>query len=265
MDSNPKVAIIVSNYNYGAYVDKAIQSALAQDYKGELRVYIVDDGSSDDSWETISSITEHFGNMVVEKPYYNGPMEFRQSDNIYAYRINNSGASTARNVAIWMALEWADVFGILDADDEYRSNKVGILVHKLLEYDEIGVVYADYDIHRTYNNVDYIKQEYKYPYCKHTLQNQCIVHSGALIKKGALLATIIKDAQEFFDSRLHGPSSKGFIGCTEDYDLWLRLAEVCMIAHVPQNLSYVRETGQNQSLKMTKGIFAHNMEVIKSK
>ena len=92
-------------------------------------------------------------------------MEFRQSDNIYAYRINNSGASTARNVAIWMALEWADVFGILDADDEYRSNKVGILVHKLLEYDEIGVVYADYDIHRTYNNVDYIKQEYKYPYC----------------------------------------------------------------------------------------------------
>ena len=46
----PKVAVIISNYNYGEFVLEAIHSALDQDYKGELRVFVLDDGSSDDSW-----------------------------------------------------------------------------------------------------------------------------------------------------------------------------------------------------------------------
>ena len=261
----PKVAIIVSNYNYGAYVLGSIESALSQDYNGELRVYVVDDGSSDDSWETICSITEGRGEMSLEKPYYLGPLDFRQSDNIYAYRINNSGASVARNVAIWMAWDWADIFGVLDADDEYYPNKVTVLVNKLLEYEEVGVAYADYDIHRTSNDANYTKREYKYPYCKQELRSQCIVHSGSLIKKGALLATLLPEKNEFYDSKLHGPGSEEFIGCTEDYDLWLRLSEMCMMAHVPESLSRVRETGQNQSLKMTRPIFVQNMETVNSR
>ena len=31
----PKVAVIISNYNYGEFVLEAIHSALDQDYKGE--------------------------------------------------------------------------------------------------------------------------------------------------------------------------------------------------------------------------------------
>ena len=110
-----------------------------------------------------------------------------------------------------------------------------------------------------------MKYEYKYPYCADNLTRQCIVHSGALIKRGALLASIIPERQEFFDSNLHGPGSGEFIGCTEDYDLWLRLSKLCMMVHVPQSLSYVRETGQNQSLKMTQDVFVKNMEVIQNK
>ena len=261
----PKIAIIVSNYNYGEYVMSAIASALEQDYSGKLRVYVVDDGSSDDSWDKIKATTDSCADVTLEKPYYNGNIEVRKSELVYAYRIRNSGASTARNVAMWMAWDWADIFGILDADDEYYSNKVSVLVEKLMEHDEVGVAYADYDIHRTYNNADHMKYEYKYPYCKVNLTRQCIVHSGALIKRGALLANIIPERQEFFDSNLHGPGSEEFIGCTEDYDLWLRLSKSCMMAHVPQSLSYVRETGQNQSLKMTQDVFVKNMEVMQNK
>ena len=53
----PNVAIIISNYNYSAYILDAIQSALEQTYDGNLQVYTLDDGSSDDSWDKISSIT----------------------------------------------------------------------------------------------------------------------------------------------------------------------------------------------------------------
>jgi glycosyltransferase involved in cell wall biosynthesis len=261
----PKIAVIVSNYNYGDYVMSAIKSAQEQDYDGELRIFVVDDGSSDSSWEKISSITDDKGSTQIDEPYYSGPVEFRSAENIFAYRTKNSGASTARNVAIWMAWDWADVFAILDADDEYYKTKISTLCDKLMEYDEVGAVYADYDIHRTYNDVDYMKYESKYPYCKMSLQTQCIVHSGSLVKKGALMATMLKEKKEFFDSRLHGPGSQGFIGCTEDYDLWLRVAEVCMIVHVPKSLSYVRETGQNQSLKMTPEIFEQNAATIRSR
>ena len=260
----PNVGIIISNYNYGEYVYDAIKSALHQKYQGEIRVYVVDDGSSDDSWKKICDITCEKETTNLEESYYNGPLEFRQKDNLYAYRINNSGASTARNVGIYQSLGWAHVFGILDADDEYYKDKVEILTKKLTEHPEVGVAYADYDIHRTFNNLNYTKYEHKQPYNKLKLLNECIVHSGALIQKEYLNAVKLPTG-EFYDSNLHGPLSKGFIGCTEDYDLWLRLAEVCVMVHVAKSLSLVRETGNNQSMRMNPEIFSQNVNFIQNR
>ena len=75
----PNVAIIISNYNYGDFVLDAVDSAISQDYEGELRVYVVDDGSSDGSYdkllnyagEDVSSITD---SHQVNEPYYSGEM-----------------------------------------------------------------------------------------------------------------------------------------------------------------------------------------------
>lgn len=257
-----KVAIIISNYNYGEYVLHAIDSAMSQTYENDIRVYVVDDGSSDGSWEKICSITDDGTTQTLEELYYNGSIESRQRDELYAYKINNSGASTARNVAIWKAWEWADVFGILDADDECHDNKIDVLLPFLMEYPEIGVVYADYEIHKTYSNNNYTKHEYKYPYSKSELDQRCIVHSGALIKKEYLAKILIEQSNEFYDSNLHGPGSKPFIGCTEDYDLWLRLSQFCTMTHIPMALTFVRETGDNQSFKMTDSLFRTNMQKI---
>jgi len=261
VNSLPNVAIIISSYNYGKYVINAIDSAMSQDYEGEIKTIVVDDGSLDDSWEKICNITNEKGTINLEEPYYKGPLEARQKDRLYAYRINNSGASTARNVGIYQCLDWAHVFGILDADDEYCNDKVSTLVDKLVEHPAVGVAYGDYEIHRTINQADYTKHEYKKPYDKGVLNRECIVHSGSLIKKEYLNAIKLPNG-EFFDSRLHGPLSEGFIGCTEDYDLWLRLSETCIMTHVPKILSFVRETGNNQSLKMNQEIFNHNMNLI---
>ena len=268
----PKVAVIISNYNYGDYVLDAIDSALKQDYEGQIRVYALDDGSSDGSWDKIRTYcAEDISNITdqheIDEPYYKGSMESFQCNDLglWCYRINNSGASTARNVAIWEAWNWADYFAILDADDMYDSSKIRKHVDVLMKHDEVGVAYSDYIIHKAhYGSVDYKKYEYKYPYSIKELHRQCIVHSAGLIKKRHLERVIIEN-KEFYDSTLHGPASKGFIGCTEDYDLWIRLADVCMINHIPEPLSFVRETGQNQSMKMNQNIFIDNMQRIKSR
>ena len=257
---NPNVAIVITNYNYANYVMQAIKSATSQDYSGQIRVYVVDDGSSDNSWDLISSITDKKDDIILEENYYQGNVKHRQRENVYAYRINNSGASTGRNVAVWQAWDWADIFGILDSDDEYFVNKVSILVQKLIEYEEIGVAYADYD--NVYPN--YRKREFKESYDREMLLQRCMVHSNSLIKKDKLQQVILPSG-EIFDSRLHGPASRGFIGCTEDYDLWLRLSKVCIITHVPKKLGIANQTGQNQSYKMTPQIFNQNASILGSR
>ena len=232
----PKVAIICANYNYGQYIIPAIESIRSQTYAGEIRIYVVDDGSSDDSWEKISNCS---------------------CDNLFTKRIENSGASVARNAAIEMCWDWADIIGVLDADDAYHPEKVEKLVDKLVEHEEIGVAYADYDN----VNPEYNKREFK-PYYSFTgLRTSCMVHSNALIKKKYLDMVRLPNG-EFFDSRLHGPASKGFIGCTEDYDLWLRLSRVCMFCHVPECLAIANIHGNNQSLKMTAEIFTEQSKIL---
>lgn len=238
----------------------SVKSALNQKYDGDLRVYIVDDGSTDDSWDKICNITEQVGFEELNEGYYKGVIEKRNSGNLYAYKINNSGASTGRNVAIWEAWGWADIFGILDSDDEYLEDKTHQFVEKLMEYQEVGVVYGDYD---NVNNL-YSKREFKESYSREKLLNKCIVHSGSFIKK-TMLEKVILPNKEFFDSRLHGPAGRGFIGCTEDYDLWLRLSKICMMTHIPNKLSIVKETGKNQSAKMTPEIFRKNSEILSTR
>jgi len=238
---NPKVAIIIANYNYAHYVIDAMRSITHQTYDGPLRIYIVDDGSSDDSWDKISSFVEG-------------------RDDVFPQRIQNAGASAARNVAIAAAWEWADIFGILDADDEYYPEKVKKLVEKLVEYPEVGVAYADYDI-QTPTHSWY---EFKPSFNREELLMSCMVHSNALIKKEYLEQVMLPN-NEIFDSRLHGPASKGFFGCTEDYDLWLRLSKVCMITHIPECLAKANEHGSNQSLKMTNEIFQQHAQILGSR
>jgi len=245
----PKVAIICANYNYGNYIVPAMKSIMDQTYKGPIRLFVVDDGSSDDSWEKIKGFKITYG-----------VQNLHDVEKINVKKIKNSGASVARNTAIDMCWDWADIIGVLDADDAYHPEKVEKLVAKLVEHEEVGVAYADYEN----VNPDFRKREFKPSYNKERLAMQCMVHSNALIKKEYLEMVRLPNG-EFYDSKLHGPASKEFIGCTEDYDLWLRLSNVCVFTHVPENLAIANIHGNNQSLKMNVEIFNQNAQIMRSR
>ena len=242
----PKVAIICANYNYGDYIVPAMKSIMDQTYKGPIRLFVVDDGSSDDSWEKIKGFKITYG-----------VQNLHDVEKINVKKIKNSGASVARNVAIEMCWDWADIIGVLVADDAYHPEKVEKLVAKLVEHEELGVAYADYE------NVfpEYRKTEFKDSFNRDGLTKNCMVHSNALIKKEYLEAVRLPNG-EFYRSELHGPASEGFIGCTEDYDLWLRLSTVCVFCHVPEVLGIANQHGRNQSMKMTAEIFKENAKIL---
>ena len=60
-------SIIINNYNYGRYLPKAIDSALAQSYP-HTEILVVDDGSSDDSRTVIAS----YGDRIIPVLKQNG-------------------------------------------------------------------------------------------------------------------------------------------------------------------------------------------------
>ena len=63
----PKVAIICANYNYGHFILDGMESIINQTYEGEIRLYVVDDGSSDESWEIISRYATSKDNVFVQR------------------------------------------------------------------------------------------------------------------------------------------------------------------------------------------------------
>ncbi|PJA94745.1 hypothetical protein CO130_02855, partial [Candidatus Jorgensenbacteria bacterium CG_4_9_14_3_um_filter_38_10] len=54
MDSNPLVSIIIPAYNAEKYIQRALESALAQTYK-DIEIIVIDDGSTDKTAEIIKT------------------------------------------------------------------------------------------------------------------------------------------------------------------------------------------------------------------
>ena len=123
------------------------------------------------------------------------------------------------------------------------------------------MVYADYEIHD--HNSGKVVREFKQPYNRNVLMNECIVHSNALISKRAFSA--VKEERGFYDPSLHGPGGGEFIGCAEDYDLWIRISEQFMIVHIPESLAVANITGLNQTTNVNPEIFSKNWNYIMTK
>jgi glycosyltransferase involved in cell wall biosynthesis len=60
------VSIVVINFNYGAFLSQAIESALAQSYPHK-DIVVVDDGSTDNSVEVLNAYRERV--RIIEKPH----------------------------------------------------------------------------------------------------------------------------------------------------------------------------------------------------
>lgn len=99
----PLVSIIVSSYNYAAYLRQAIDSALGQSYE-RVEVVVVDDGSTDASPDIIRS----YGERVV-------PV-FRR----------NGGQAAAQNSGF--AASSGDIVLILDSDDYLARDAIAAVV-----------------------------------------------------------------------------------------------------------------------------------------
>lgn len=110
MGRDPLLSIIITCYNYENYVGQAIESALGQAY-ANLEIIVVDDGSTDRSWDRIQAY------------------EALYPERVRALRHENSGALRS-SLAGFSASKGAFVY-FLDADDYLSAGALHAISHTL--------------------------------------------------------------------------------------------------------------------------------------
>lgn len=230
-----RINVIIAHKDYNQDLVNAIKSCENQTIP--VNYTVIDDGSNSPpeppDWP-----------LIKDNEY----KVYSLDGNRFIYLNQNMGPSQARNVGIREAWDDADYFQILDADDEMLPNKCEVL---LSHFDtNTGVVYGDYYIES--NGVK--KMEFKIPYTKQEFDQHCIVHSGSMISKKFLEKVI--EHGFFYDPTLR---------VAEDYDLFLRLSEVCMIKHVPEFLTLVREHQFNSTNSVQQQMWQQCLQKVHQK
>lgn len=99
----PKVSIITPNYNCSNYISQTIKSVIAQTYSN-WEMIIVDDCSTDDSYELALEYSKHDSRIMVLR------------------NEKNSGAALSRNKALDKAQ--GEYIAFLDSDDLWMPEKL---------------------------------------------------------------------------------------------------------------------------------------------
>lgn len=242
----PRVTVLIPVHNDESYIAKAINSAVTQKYSGLMQICVVDDGSTDESWKIIQDLYD----TKIEKQNLNDLQltsgKYRDVQLTALKRPHAGGPSAARNTGIKLTLNHTDVYAMLDSDDEFYSDKIRKCASLMMTSPElIGVVYADYD---TYDiNTGKTIREFKEPYSRRRLVQECIVHSGSVVSKLALEQ--VAEEAEYYDESMR---------TCEDYDLWMRISEKFLILHIPEALTFVRITNQSSSAVVHKKTWEKN-------
>jgi glycosyltransferase involved in cell wall biosynthesis len=114
----PRVTVLIDSYNYGHFIEEAIDSVLSQDFPAEqFELLVVDDGSTDDTRDRV----QKYGSRLR-----------------YLYKPNG-GQASAFNLGF--AHAQGEIIALLDADDYFLPGKLQRVVEEFDRQPEIGMVY----------------------------------------------------------------------------------------------------------------------------
>lgn len=102
MTTPPLVTIVIPTYNYGLYLVEAVRSAASQSYS-HIEIIVVDDGSTDETAETLERLKDELPALQVITTEHQGVSHAR-----------NCGTRAGRGAYV----------AYLDADDLWHSSKI---------------------------------------------------------------------------------------------------------------------------------------------
>lgn len=203
---SPQVSVILPVYNAQSYLRESIDSILSQNFE-DFELIIINDGSTDSSWEIISSYAD---------------------ERIVLIDQENAGLPVSLNRAIQVAK--GQYLARQDADDVSLPTRLAEQVAYLNAHPQCALLGTWADIVMDSTPTD---RGLYHPHLNGDIQIKllffnCFVHSSVMIRKSALEKSGLypEDPDKF---------------PPEDYDLWLRIAKYHEVANLPKSLLQYRE------------------------
>ena len=101
MTAAPRISVVVTCYNYGAYLEGCLSSIMAQSFQ-DREIIVIDDGSTDDTPQVMA--------------------RFSETPDLRYIRQANGGQAVAKNAGIRAAR--GEFIAFLDADDLWEPEKL---------------------------------------------------------------------------------------------------------------------------------------------
>ena len=198
---NPLITVYITNYNYGKFIKKAINSVLNQTFKN-FELIIIDDGSKDKSTNIIK--------------------KFQNKKKIKVIFQKNKGLIVSNNLAL--RLSKAKYIIRLDSDDWLDPHALEIMSNILERNKKISLVFPDY--YEVDKNGNIIRQVRRHDFKKVKLLDQPAHGACTMIRKENLLDIGGYD-EEF--------------SCQDGYYLWLKFIKKYVVRNVNLPLFYYRQ------------------------
>ena len=218
----PLISVVIPVYNGEQTIKETIASVLAQTFT-DLEVIVINDGSTDGTLDLVSSIADDSPAGTL-----------RERIRVFSYP--NGGQAASRNRGISHAL--GEFLAFIDADDLWTPQKLEAQLQALREHPDAAIAYSWSDCIDERGN--YLRPASHITLNGDVLQPLFLVNfidngSNPLICKTAL------ETVGGFDEMM--PPS-------EDWDLWLRLAEHYPFVCVPQPHILYRQSTSSQSANL---------------
>ena len=204
INMDPRVSVVMSVYNGARYLREAIDSILAQTFT-DHEFIIVDDGSTDSTWEILTGYDDPRIRLV------------RNKDNIGLVRSLNRGLELARG----------EYVARMDADDASHPTRFEKQIEYLEAHPDIGVLGTQMQqIDETGRSLAPFQPPLSHGMIAWKTLFECSIAHATVMMRRALLAEV-------------GGYDPSFTHM-EDAELWSRLIHVTRFANLPEPLYFRR-------------------------
>lgn len=194
MTENKKVSVILPTFNGAKFIDRAISSVLNQTFRN-LEILVVDDGSSDNTFEVV--------------------LNFSKQDARVIYLKNEKNLGIQRSLNLALKSSKNEYIARIDDDDEWiDKEKLEKQINFLNENQDYflvgtGTIVVDENRKELFR---FLNPKTNDEIRRSLLKRNCFTHSSVLFRKESVL-------------KLGGYSETEETLHVEDYDLWLRLGK----------------------------------------
>ncbi len=225
----PKISVIMPNYNGEKYLVESIESVLNQTFS-DFEFIIIDDGSSDNSWEIIQKYAKKDKRIVAVK----------NEKNLWVHKTRNK----------LLSLVHGEYIAMMDSDDislpeRFEKQIKFFSTHSWYAFCGTNFTFIDWDWKVTWKK--------KFPETDEEIKKS-FFWRNPFGQNTVMMKSSIIDTVWYYDEHLE---------VAEDLDMWIRIGIKYKMYNLQENLVQYRIHGQNSILTRQKEHIKNTLKIRK--